>query len=132
MHNKTFRFICRTLIVTMVSLSFPLQSATAAMMGTEAAIGVNAAQQNRAKVEALLNRADIQAELQKRGINPADAKSRVAAMTDHEVNQLAGKLDQLPAGGISVLGVLLVVFIVLVITDALGWTKVFPWQINPR
>jgi hypothetical protein len=132
MQSQLFRSICRLLIVTMTALSLPFQGARAALLDTESAIGIDQAQQNRVRVIALLNRADVQAELQKRGINPADAKARVAALTDEEVAKLNGKLDQLPAGGVSVLGVLLVVFIVLLITDALGWTKVFPWQINPR
>jgi hypothetical protein len=51
---------------------------------------------------------------------------RVAALTDEEVHKVAGKLDQIPAGG-DILGVLLTVFIILLITDILGLTKVFPF-----
>ena len=62
-----------------------------------------------------------------------EAKARVYAMTDDEAHNIAGKLDQLPAGG-DVLGLLFTVFIVLLITDILGFTKVFPFThaINNR
>jgi hypothetical protein len=42
------------------------------------------------------------------------------------VEQLAGRVDQAPAGG-DVLGLLFTVFIVLLVTDILGLTKVFPF-----
>jgi hypothetical protein len=58
-------------------------------------------------------------------VGPADVKARVAALTDEEVAQLAGQLDRLPAGGEGIIGALLIVFLVLLITDLLGLTKVF-------
>ena len=57
----------------------------------------------------------------------ADVKARVAAMTDDEVTQLAGRFDSLPAGGSTCSRSSLVVFIVLLITDLLGFTKIFPF-----
>ena len=48
-------------------------------------------------------------------------------MTDDEVTQLAGQFDSLPAGGSDVLTIILVVFIVLLITDLLGLTHIFPF-----
>ena len=45
---------------------------------------------------------------------------------------LAARIDQLPAGGDSVLGVLLVVFVILLITDILGFTRIFPFTRSMR
>ncbi len=48
--------------------------------------------------------------------------------------QDAGRLDELPAGGDSVAGVLLViavVFIVLIIMDYAGMIDIFPWVNKP-
>lgn len=56
---------------------------------------------------------------------------RVQAMSNAEVAQLAGRLDQTPAGG-DVLGVLLTIFIVLLVTDIVGLTKVFPFTRSVR
>ena len=60
-----------------------------------------------------------------------EAKARVNALTDDEAHKIAGKLDQLPAGG-DILDVLLLVFIILLITDILGYTKVFPFTRSVR
>jgi hypothetical protein len=54
-------------------------------------------------------------------------KARVAALTDAEAAELAARIDELPAGGVSVLGAALIVFLVLLLTDILGYTKVFPF-----
>ncbi|MCY1310880.1 hypothetical protein D9M70_611210 [compost metagenome] len=47
-------------------------------------------------------------------------------MSDAEVAQLADRVDQAPAGG-DVLGVLFAVFVILLVTDILGFTQVFPF-----
>jgi hypothetical protein len=52
-------------------------------------------------------------------------------MSDDEVAQLAGRIDQAPAGG-DILGILFTVFIILLITDILGLTKVFPFTRSMR
>lgn len=124
------RFVCitgRILMLSMLSLSLPLQSVQAAMIGADkVTISATQVQFDRARVQALIDREDIRAALQKEGIDIQTAHARVNALTDDEVQQVAGKLDQLPAGG-DVLGVLLTVFIVLLVTDILGFTKVFPF-----
>lgn len=124
------RFMCitgRILMLSMLSLSLPLQSVQAAMIGADkVTTSATQVQFDRARVQALIERDDVRAALQKEGIDTQTAHARVNALTDDEVQQLAGKLDQLPAGG-DVLGVLLTVFIVLLVTDILGFTKVFPF-----
>ncbi|HWQ37539.1 MAG TPA: PA2779 family protein [Burkholderiales bacterium] len=80
----------------------------------------------RARISALLERPEVQAELIRRGVSVDEARKRVAALTDEEVDQLAGGgIESLPAGASDVLGAILVVFVVLLITDILGFTKVF-------
>ena len=59
------------------------------------------------------------------------AQSRVNALSDAEVADLAGRVDQAPAGG-DVLGLMFTVFIVLLVTDILGLTKVFPFTRSVR
>jgi hypothetical protein len=54
-------------------------------------------------------------------------KARIAALTDAEAAELAARIEELPAAGISILGAALVVFLVLLLTDILGYTKVFPF-----
>lgn len=95
----------------------------AALIGTEQAA---AAQPGRALLEQTLARADVVAALQSRGVSVDAARDRVAALTDAEAAQVAAQIDQAPAGG-DVLGVVVTIFVVLLITDILGWTKVFPF-----
>ena len=109
------RFLSSMLIVCLAGSSLPLQ---ARMLPTDA---------GRAQIFGLLVRDDVRTQLQARGVDPAEVKARVAAMTDDEVAQLAGQIEALPAGGADVLGVILAVFIILLITDILGFTKVFPF-----
>lgn len=135
MNSKFFRLVCRLLIVSLLAFQLPMGSANAAMIGTESAVDQTIVAQNREKVEAFMTRSDVRDQFQKLGLNADDATSRVASMTDQEINKVAGKIDEMPAGG-STLGTILiiglVVFIVLLITDILGWTKIFPWTFGAR
>jgi hypothetical protein len=69
--------------------------------------------------------------LEKQGVDADAAVQRVAAMSDSEVAQVAGRIDQAPAGG-DVLGLVFTVFVVLLVTDILGLTKVFPFTRSVR
>lgn len=105
MHSAVTRFICRVLIVMMAWT--PFQLAQAGMIGTDR-IAAPATQSERAGVLALLGRADVASGLQAYGVDAADAKARVAAMSDDEVRALAGKLNAVPAGGDGVVVLVLV------------------------
>jgi len=74
------------------------------------------AQDERARVKALIARPELSRDLEKLGLNPADAEARVDAMADGEVLQLAGRLDAVLAGGqISNQNLLLIIIIVLLL-----------------
>jgi hypothetical protein len=103
------RAVCRLLIASMMFLSFHM--AHAGMIGTEQVLAT--AQSERAHINSLLARSDIQNQLQMLGVSPAAAKDRVAAMTDQEVRALAGHLESVPAGGISGWVVVLIIAAVL-------------------
>jgi hypothetical protein len=77
-------------------------------------------------VASVLQRSEVRTHLQAMGVDPSEVQARVAALSDEEAAQLAARLDELPAGG-DVLGVLVFVFLVLLFTDIMGWTKVFPF-----
>ena len=101
------------------------------MVSTDEVSSVAAASANRDKVAAFLAREDVRQAVQAQGVSPQAATERVKAMSDVEVAQLAGRIDQAPAGG-DVLGLLFTVFIVLLVTDILGLTKVFPFTRSVR
>jgi len=124
------RAIASTLIAATTLMGLPLQ-AQASMVSTEEALASPAATSQRERVATFLARDDVRQALQKHGVTEDAATARVQAMTDAEVEQLAGRMDQLPAGG-DILGVLFTVFIILLITDILGLTKVFPFTRSVR
>ena len=118
------KYISILLSITLMSLSFT--STQAAMISNDMII--NHAQHSSAKAELIqtINRSDVKQQLLNMGVKPADIESRINLMTHEEIAQLNQQIDQLPAGG-SILGVLLIIFIVFVITDVIGATDIFPF-----
>jgi len=111
------------LAFTLLSVQMP---AYGAIVSTGVAIQEKDATAARAHIKAMLAREDVQQELVKAGVKPDEVSARVNAMTDNEVAQLSGRLDKAAAGG-DVVGLALFVFLVLVFTDLMGWTKIFPF-----
>lgn len=112
-----------------------IQAVQAAMISTDQVAAestvVGKGDQDRAKIVSILSRDEVQSELIKRGIDPVEAKSRVAALTDDEASKLASQLDKAPAGA-GVIGAIVLVFLVLLLTDILGFTKIFPFTRSVR
>jgi len=108
MKSAWARMLCRLLMVLMVWS--PMQLAQAGMIGTDQVASV-ASQADRNTVLEFLGRAEVTSQLQSLGVDAATVKDRVAAMTDQEVQMLAGKIANQPAGG-DTLGVVLLLLIV--------------------
>ena len=102
------RTLCRLLMVLMVWS--PMQLAQAGMIGTDQVAAV-ASQADRNIVLQFLGRADVGSQLQSLGVDAASVKDRVAALTDQEVQSLAGKIQSMPAGAEST-GVILLLVVV--------------------
>lgn len=125
-YTRFMRWTSRVVILSMLTMGLPLQSAFAGMVDTDQAVSHELAVQDRAKISSFIDREDVLAQLQQQGVTAVQAKARVNALTDEEAHKISGKLDQLPAGG-DIIGVLFTVFIILLVTDILGYTKVFPF-----
>ena len=110
MTSASVRAVCRLLIA--LSIWTPYQIAQAGMIGTEQT--TQSPQTDRGTVMNFVTRGDVAGELQSFGLDPATAKDRVAAMTDEEVRQLAGRIDSAPAGA-DVAGLLLLIVVIAVI-----------------
>ena len=77
-------------------------------------IGVEDTERDR--VKSMLERPELATQLEKMGVSSADARARVDAMTPEEVSQLAGRLDQLAAGGaLSNQDLLIIILLVLLL-----------------
>ncbi len=128
-----FQKISRALALPMALLLLvevgPLPLAHAAMVSTEQVIGEEAAT-DRERIMNFLAREDVRREIEALGIDPEEAAARAKALSDEEIAQVANKLDKTAAGQSAVgiiVGALLLVFVILLITDLLCWTKVFPF-----
>ncbi len=129
----------RRTIATVVAFSLTgmgfVQGVQAAVVGTEQVAAVQApalaAGEGRARLQSTLERADVVAALRERGVDADAARERVAALTDAEADQLAAQIDRAPAGG-DVIGTIVFIFVLLLITDILGFTKVFPFTRSVR
>lgn len=107
------------------------QTVQAAMIGTEQALAATNAKRDQARIAAALERPEVIAHLEQLGVAKADAQARVAALSDDEAATLAAQIDSLPAGG-DIVGALVLIFVVLLVTDILGLTKVFPFTRSRR
>ncbi len=130
------RLVALALAVVMLLITGPIDAARAALVTTQQALEQSAPADARARVSAFLARDDVRRQMAALGVDPLEAGKRVASLSDAEVQQLAGRLDRLPAGGdgaiAAVLGVALIVFLVLLVTDLLGLTDIFPFVHHPR
>lgn len=111
-------------------LSLHVPATHAALIGTDTVVRAEQAQQDRARLESLLNREEVKQRLLGHGVDAADVRARIDALSDSEVQTLAQRVDQLPAGGDG-LGVLVFIFVLLLVTDLLGLTDVFPFVKKP-
>jgi hypothetical protein len=81
----------------------------------------------RAQVVSWLQRDDVRTQMTRFGVSADQAVDRVAALSDEEVQRLAGKIDATAVGGNGFVGAVVFIFLVLLVTDLLGLTKVFPF-----
>src|SRR6266480_3611632 len=96
----------------LLAFAFAVPQAYAGLVATDQV----AAQQERERVKALIERPEVAQQMEKMGIPAKEALARVDAMTDEEVRSLAGRLDALPAGGqISSQTLLLICLIIILL-----------------
>jgi hypothetical protein len=121
------RSVSRVLILCLTLAGMPMP-VTAGMVTTDRIY----AGAERGQVADFLERAEVRSRMQALGVDPDIARARVDALSDGEVAALAEQIERLPAGGADIVGALLLVFIILLITDILGLTKVFPFTRSVR
>jgi hypothetical protein len=129
---KTLRaYLSPLLIAALVITSLPVAAAPAApqsmdLVSTQSVLSADRAGADRERINEILARADVQDQLLKQGVDLDEVDARVAALSDAEAQQMAEQLEQLPAGA-GVVGALFAVFIILLVTDILGLTDVYPF-----
>jgi len=131
--RRWFKTIAATLAAALFVTSLPMGAAQAGLVTTEQMVEERAAASERARLGTILLRDDVRQQMEALGVDQEEAMARLASLSDQEVQQIAGQLDEMPAGQNVLVGVLVVagaVLLGLVITDLLGITDVFA-VINP-
>lgn len=110
-------------LINLAGLSAPAQ---AALIATETLTATQSRQNNEQTLRAALARTDVRDALERLGVSGRQLDERVAALSDDELDKLAHRVDSLPAGG-DFFATVGIIFVILLITDVLGFTKVFPF-----
>jgi len=122
--------IAGLVIVTLCAFSISWAPAQAAMVTTEQVLKQNKQNLDRERLTILLDRSEVQKQLKAWGVKSEEAKQWIDSLTDREIAEIVNRIDQMPAGG-SATGILvggaLLVFFVLLVTDILGYTDIFPF-----
>ncbi|MEQ8602789.1 MAG: PA2779 family protein [Marivibrio sp.] len=130
-HPSAFRRIAAAMAFTFALINLPMGAAQAGMVATDQVVEQSAgaeAVEARETVGAFLARDDVRQELQAMGVDPSEAQARVASLSDAEAVDLANTIEEAPAGQGAlgaIIGAGVFIFVVLLITDLLGFTSVF-------
>ena len=117
------RFVIYFVCLAMLNLGSPLV-AQAELIGTLQAVEASTRAQDLATVSSALARDQVRAQFVAFGVDPAQVETRVAALTDSELRTLAGRISEAPAGA-DALAIIGIVFLVLLILEAVGVIDVF-------
>ena len=121
LHTRVLALLCA--LAVLATMTSPLH---ASMLGTGSLIEAEQSVVDRERLLAQLERDEVRTQLQAMGVSAQAAAERVARMMDAEIRTLNGRLDVMPVGA-DALGVVLFIVLLLVITDALGITDIFPF-----
>ncbi|HZF70879.1 PA2779 family protein [Sulfuricurvum sp.] len=126
--------ISKVILSIVLSITVFAQVSWAQMASTEAVLVQPAALSSHEKVSQFVAREDVAKTFEKMGVDPKMVEQRIALMSDEEVSKISSQIDTLPAGGDfgGIVGAVVFVFVVLLITDILGFTKVFGFTRSAR
>jgi len=128
MLRTTKKGIIVFVIFSFMLFDFSIQTAKGGIIDSETAFAITKHEDSRARISVFLNRQDVQIAMVQHGVNPEEAQKRISSLSDEEVLKVARQIEQLPAGGDAVgaiIGAAVFIFVVLLITDLLGFTHVF-------
>jgi len=117
-----------------LSITLFAQVSWAQMASTEAVLEQPVAISSHEKVNQFIGREDVAKTFETMGVDPKMVEQRIALMSDDEILKISSEIDTLPAGGDfgGIVGAVVFVFVVLLITDILGLTKVFGFTRSVR
>lgn len=133
--RRVRRAMALGMALVMLAAAAPINLGHAAMVTTDDFIEVESLAADRAKVVEFLAREDVRRQLMDMGVDPDEAAARAASLSDAEIQQIAGRLDKLPAGQSAFVSLLIAagaLLLLLIVTDVLGFTDIFPFIDSQR
>lgn len=122
---RSMKLLSKILLISFLCVSFQ-QAAFAGMVSTPELVDKQFVQDEKQRMLQLLSTEEVQSQLIALGVDADDAKQRLENMSGAEVVAFANKMDEMPAGS-GIVGAAVLVFLVLLVTDLLGYTDVFPF-----
>ncbi|MEQ8321362.1 MAG: PA2779 family protein [Rhodospirillales bacterium] len=126
--RMSIKIIAAAMIMAFGVTILPIVPVSAALIDNDRVAEIQTVEGERAFVNEFMNRVDVRKQFEAFGVNSDEAELRVAALSDAEVAQLAEQIKTSPAGQGAIggiIGAVVLIFIVLLITDLLGFTSVF-------
>ncbi len=117
------RLLASALCLAILNMGSPIV-AEAGIIGTLEAVESHSRAQDLEVINSALSRAQVREQFIALGVDPAQVEARVASLTDAEIRTLSVQVEQAPAGA-SALAVIGVVFLVLLILEAVGVIDIF-------
>ena len=121
-------FVTASIATAMLIIGTATFGANQAIAGVYSSDQVSADQQhhyNKQQVLSFVDDAQVQNKLIELGVSPADAKLRIASMTNAELEAFNSQLNEMPSGG--VVGTIVTVLVVVAVLDLMGITNVYPF-----
>ncbi len=127
--NTRKGFLFQNALVIAMSLNLVslgcIPAAHAAVIGTPTFSQSMSRDARIERINGFLARDSVRNQMISLGVEPNDAQTRVAALTDSELQALDQRIDSMPAGGDGFFALVGVVFVVLLILELLGVTHIF-------
>lgn len=122
------------IVSALLSVAVFAQVSWGQIASTELVLGTPSVVSSHEKVSQFVAREDVAKSFEQMGVDPKMIETKIASLSDDEINSIASQIDTLPAGGDAggLIGAAIFIFIVLLITDILGFTKVFNFTRSVR
>jgi hypothetical protein len=120
--------ISKLILSFVLSVTLFTQITSAQMVSTGVILDQSTELSPKEQLIQTISREDVAKKFQELGVDSKAIEERIASMTNEEASKIALQIDTLPAGadaGMSIIGAIVFIFVVLLITDILGATKVF-------
>src|SRR5690606_41484338 len=92
--RRGFSTVAATLAAALFVTSVPMGAAQAGLVTTEQMVEERAAASERERLATVLLRDDVRQQMEALGVDQEEAMARLASLSDQEVQQIAGQLDE--------------------------------------